>query len=460
MRSRLPVAALAALALSGCINVGPDYVRPETTVPERWGTPPPAVAIDPQWWKIFNDAELDKLVGEALAHNRDLAIAAARIEQARGQLAVTRSYESPDVGIQGSRGRERQSQSGSFPVEPQYVVANSNRWGLAASWELDFWGKYRRATEASRAELLASEAGRDAVRATLVADVVRGYVALAAIDRNRTIALRTLEGRRIAMDLQRKRLDAGVISELDLRQLEATVAAAEALVPVIDQNRVRQETALAVLLGRSPREVYDPVVGRGPIATPIAQVPPGLPSEVLLRRPDLRESEAKLVAANARIGVARAAYFPAISLTGFYGSESVQLSNLFSGPASAWNMVGQLTQPLWAGGQIRGGVQVAEARQQEAALQYQQAIANAFREVRDALAAQSNFSESVAAQLKRENALATSLEMQALRYKGGLANLFELLQTEDDLLKARLELVEAERLQRAAIVDLYTALGI
>jgi multidrug efflux system outer membrane protein len=458
--NRPVLAALGALALSGCINVGPDYVRPESTLPEKWGTPAPLAAVDPAWWKLFNDAELNKLVDEALANNRDIAIAAARVEQARGQLAVVRSDQSPDVGIRGSHGRERQSQSGSFPVEPQYVVANSNRWGLAASWELDFWGKYRRATEAARADLLATEAGRDAVRATLVSDVVRGYLSIGALDRAREIALRTLEGRRIAMDLQQQRLAAGVISELELRQLEASVAAAEALVPALEQDRLRQETALAVLLGRSPREVYDVKIARGTLATPMPQVPPGLPSEILLRRPDLRESEARLVAANARIGVARAAYFPSIGLTGFYGSESVQLSNLFTGPASAWNLVGGLTQPLWAGGQIRGGVEIAEARQQEAALQYQQAIANAFREVRNALSAQSNASEAVAAELKREKALAAALELQVLRYKGGLTNLFELLQTESDLLQARLLLIDAERLQRAAIVDLYTALGI
>jgi multidrug efflux system outer membrane protein len=285
-------------------------------------------------------------------------------------------------------------------------------------------------------------------------------LSISALDRGREIALRTLEGRRVAMDLQRQRLAAGVISELELRQLEASVAAAEALVPALEQDRLRQETALAVLLGRTPREVYDVKIARGTLATPMPQVPPGLPSEILLRRPDLRESEARMVAANARIGVARAAYFPSIGLTGFYGSESVQLSNLFSGPASAWNLVGGLTQPIWAGGQIRGGVEIAEARQQEAALQYQQAIANAFREVRNALSAQSNASEAVAAELKREKALAAALELQVLRYKGGLTNLFELLQTESDLLQARLLLIDAERLQRAAIVDLYTALGI
>ena len=279
--TKVAISALAALVLSGCINVGPDYVRPETTLPEKWGTPPPAVAIDTQWWKLFGDLELDKLVDEALANNRDLAIAAARIDQARAQLTVTHAAQTPDVGIQGSRGRERQSQSSSFPVEPQYVTANSNRWGLAASWDVDFWGKYRRGTEAARAELLATEAGREAVRASLISDVVRGYIALAALDRNRTIALRTLEGRRVVMDLQQKRLAAGVISELDLRQLEATVAAAEALVPIIEQNRTRQETALTLLLGRTPSAVYNPNIARGTPLTPTAQVPAGLPSEVL-----------------------------------------------------------------------------------------------------------------------------------------------------------------------------------
>jgi multidrug efflux system outer membrane protein len=234
----------------------------------------------------------------------------------------------------------------------------------------------------------------------------------------------------------------------------------QALIPVLRQQRVRQEGALAVLFGRTPREVYAAQVDRGTSTPPlVTEVPAGLPSDLLLRRPDLREAEARLHAANARIGVARAAYFPSISLTGFYGGESQSLSDLFTGPARTWNLTGALLQPLLAGGQIRGGVDLANARTREAAELYQKAVANAFKEVRDAIAAQTNLREAYTAQQERERALARTLELSRLRYDNGAVSLFEVLETERQLLLARLDAIDAERDRRAAIVDLYLAMG-
>jgi multidrug efflux system outer membrane protein len=235
---------------------------------------------------------------------------------------------------------------------------------------------------------------------------------------------------------------------------------AEARVPRLEQQRVSQEGVLAILLGRSPREVYQAQVARGASETPPAvEVPAGLPSDLLLRRPDLRQAEEVLHAANARIGVARAAYFPSINLTGFYGGESQALADLFKSPARTWSAGAGLLQPLFAGGQIRGGLDLAEARMRDAALQYQQAIANAFREVRDAIALQASARDVFVARQARETALARAFELARLRYQYGAISLFETLDTERQLLAARLDAIDAERDRRNAVVDLYLALG-
>ncbi len=451
--------AFAAMLLAGC-TVGPGYSRPDVDLPRDYAIVQGSVPAPERWWALFNDPVLDRLVDEALGANRDLRAAAERIEQARAQLSITRADQLPSVGVEASKSRARASALGAVQIPPEFLTTNDHRLVLRFAWEIDFWGKYRRATEAARAELLASEAGRDAVRSTLIGDTVRGYFALQALDRRTEIAERTLLGWRKALELQKMRFDAGVASELDYRQVESNMRTNEALVPVLRLARVRQEGALALLFGRTPREVYEANVDRGVPVTPlVVEVPAGVPSELLLRRPDLRQAEARLHAANARIGVARAAYFPAISLTGYYGGESQALGDLFSGPARTWNVAGGLLQPLFAAGQIKGGVNLADARTREAAELYQKAVANAFREVRDAIAAQSHLREAFAAQQEREGALARTLELARLRYDNGTTSLFELLDTERQLLLARLEAVDAERDRRDAIVELYLALG-
>lgn len=453
------VIALLAMSLAGCA-IGPDYKRPEADLPKDFAARQSEKPAAERWWLLFNDPVLDKLIDEALAANRNLAVAATRIEQARAQFVIERAALTPNAGIQAQKSRDRASAIGPVVIPPEALRTETNRLVLVASWELDFWGKYRRATEAAKAELAASEAGRDAIRNSLVADVARGYFALQALDRSREVALRTLESRRVAIDLLKRRFDAGVISELDFRQFDAEVAAAEAAVPVIEQNRTRQEGALAVLLGRSPRGIYEGRIDRGALLTPEAvEVPAGLPSDLLLKRPDIRQAEAQLMAANARIGVARAAYFPTIKLTGFYGGESQSVSDLFKGPARTWSYGADLLQPLFAGGTISGGVELANARQREAALQYQATIAQAFKEVRDAIAAQSTAREAYIAQARREQSLARALELANMRYGGGVASLLDVLDTERLLLAVRIEAINAERDRRAAIVDLYLALG-
>ncbi len=451
--------AAAGLLLAAC-TVGPNYSRPDADLPKDFGVAQSPLPPADHWWTLFNDPVLDRLVDEALAANHDLKAAAERIEQTRAQLAITRADQLPSVGVDASRSRSRASAFGSVPIPPEFLETNDNRLVLRFAWELDFWGKYRRASEAARAEIVASEAGRDAVRASLIGEVVRGYFALQALDRRIEAVARTLESRVKSLELQKLRLDAGVVSEFEYRQVESDLRTTEALVPITRQQRVRQEGALTVLFGRTPRQVYESRVERGaPSIHAAVEVPAGMPSDVLLRRPDIREAEARLHAANARIGVARAAYFPSISLTGYYGGESQSLGDLFSGPARTWSLAGGLLQPLFAAGQIRGGVDLASARAREATELYQKAVANAFREVRDAIEAQTNLREAFAAQQERENALSRTLELSRLRYDNGAISLFEVLETERQLLFARLDAIDAERDRRAAIVDLYLALG-
>jgi multidrug efflux system outer membrane protein len=449
---------VASLLLVSC-TVGPDYKRPDLDLPKDDGVTQSSATAPQKWWSVFGDPVLDRMVDEALAANYDLKAAAARIENARGRLAIARAPLTPDVGVKGSVSRDRASALGSVPIPPDFLETKTHRLELAASWELDFWGKYRRGSEAARAELVATEAGQEAIRLSLIGEVVRGYFALEALDRRLDVAERTLTGREKALEMQKVRLDAGAVSELEYRQVESDLLGARALVPALRQLRIRQEGALAVLLGRTPRDVMEARIDRGAPGLPTVEVPAGIPSDLLLRRPDVRVAEEQLHAANARIGVARAAYFPSITLTGYYGGESQALGDLFTAQARTWSIAGGLLQPLFAGGQIRGGVQAAQASTIEAEMTYRKAVANAFREVREAIAAQSNLREVAVAQRGRETALERTYELARLRYDNGAVSLFDVLDTERQLLLVRLEAIDADRDRRDAIVDLYLALG-
>ena len=459
MIERRSAALLVALLAGGC-TVGPDYVRPEVDVPKDYGVAQAPAPAPQRWWTLFGDRVLDGLVEEALAGNRDLRIAAARIDQARAQFGIVRADQLPTAGVEGRISRDRASESGAMQFPADSPETTTHRLVVRASWEIDFWGKYRRASEAAMAELFASDSARDAVRASLVAEVVRGYFALRALDRRIEALERTLAGRRKALELQQLRLDAGIVSELEFRQVESDLKTSQALVPRTRQERVRQEGALAVLLGRSPREIF--ATKLEPLPAPpalTAEVPAGLPSDLLLRRPDLREAEARLHAATARIGVARAAMFPSITLTGFFGGESQDLGDIFSSASRTWSLAGGVLHPLLAAGRIQGGIDLADARAREATELYQKVVAVAFREVRDAIAAQSNARESLLAQREREAALERTVVLARLRYDNGAVSLFEVLEIERQQLLARLEAIEAERERAAAIVDLYLALG-
>lgn len=460
---------VTALALGGCISLAPDYQRPATELPSDWRAPAgqSAAALGATWWKIFGDAGLDAMVDEALAHNANLAVAVARVDEARALLGETRSGQFPTVDATYSRDRTQSSLRTATPLPPGTARQRDNYRGtLNVSYELDLWGRLRNATAAARAELLASEAARETVRIALATDVVQAYFTLRSLDEQVAATQRSVISRGESLALQKKRYDAGVISEFEYRQLEAEELAARAQLPALERRRNQQENALAVLLGRSPRAIYTEVAVEKAAATDVSTkprqalvVPAGLPSELLLRRPDLVEAENRLIAANARIGAARAAYFPSLSITGFFGSESAVLSELFTGPAGIWQAAGSITQPIWNSDKVGSQVDAASARQRQALAQYQLAIQNAFREVRDAITAQAKTREQFDAEDRRAATLREALRLAKLRYVSGVASQLDVLDAERNLLAAELNRSDALRAQRAAVADLFKALG-
>jgi multidrug efflux system outer membrane protein len=452
---------LLLVLLAGCATPPPPQ-PPKVELPSAWKESAPRFAEDGRWWLIYQDGELDKLVDEAIARNTDLLIAAARVDEARALVADARGAQLPTVDAEGTAQRQRISQrtGNTFPGIPTRF--SDYRATLNVSWEVDIFGRLRASASAARADLQASEAAREGVRLTLASQVAKSYFSLRALDEQIVVTQRNIALREDALGLQRKRFQGGVISEYDLRQLEAEAASVRAQLPPLEQSRDAEEAALTVLLGRSPQQILQAGVSRTNTfdeSLHAAVLPSGLPSELLLRRPDLVEAERSLAAANARVAAARADMFPSISLTGVAGRESAALSNLFTGPAGVYLFAASVTQPIFAGGRLVARTDAARARERAALAQYQKAIQNAFSEVRTALTDQTHSRESYEAEAAREQALAQSLRLARLRYQNGIASQLDVIDAERGLLAARIARVEALRSQRAAIADLFRALG-
>ena len=454
-----------AMISSGCA-VGPEYHRQDLDLPSRYAPAAAEAGVASlsaagNWWSVFKDPVLDRLMDDALANNLDLVVAAARVTEAQSQLGMVISDQLPAAYASGSRERNRNSSASGRSAPGQPLETTNNRVALNVSYEIDFWGKYRRSTEAARADLLSIEANRDALRLSMTTQAVQGYFNLLGLDAQIRVAQEAIQRGQEALSMQKKRFDAGVISEYDYQQRSAELDAGLAQLPPLESGRSKQERALSVLLGRTPRAVMENNVDRSAPSLPSSPLvaPSGLPSTLLLNRPDLREAEQKLIATNARIGVARAAYFPSISLTGLLGSESSALGNLFTGPARIWNFAGNLTQPLWGAGRLGRQVDAAEARFDQAVAQYKNAIANAFREVQDAIAAQHATREVFEIERRRVDKLTKTWNLAKLRYENGVASQLDVIDAERGLLQAEQSRIEAERQFRFAIADLYKALG-
>jgi multidrug efflux system outer membrane protein len=453
--------ALAAF-IAGC-TLGPAYERPAAELPTAWVDSPAQGVKAPaeRWWTVYGDPALDRLIEEALAHNQDLALAVARVDEARARARAVDSERVPAVDATFQRDRTRASERSPFPIPPDAIERNAYRGQLNVSYEVDLWGRLQSAGDAARADLLATEAARETVRITLATEVVRAYFALVAFDAQVASTRRSLTLRSEGLSLQRVRHQAGLINDFTLRQLEAEVAAARAQLPALEANRTAQELALAVLLGRSPRAIMEGAVARrvaeGEPAAPV--VPEGLPSDLLLRRPDVVQAEQGLIAANARISEARAALFPRIGLSGYYGSESTALTDLFSSPARIWQLAFGLAQPIFQGGRLFAEVDAVKARERQAVARYQKTLQEAFREVRQALNTQVKAREAFDAESARTVALADAARLSRIRYENGLISQLEVIDADRNLLQAELNRSDALRVQRAAVADLVKALG-
>ena len=462
MRHSLLTAAGLAALLAGC-TLGPAYERPAAALPENWTDSPTQGVKAPaaRWWTMYGDPALDRLVEEALTYNQDLALVTARVDEARALAQIADSLRMPSVDATFDRDRTRSSERSPLPIPPSAIERNSYRGQLNVSYEVDLWGRLKSASKAAQAELLASEANRETVRIALATEVVRAYFALVAFDAQVEATGRSLVLRSDGLTLQKIRGNAGLINEFTLRQLEAEVAAARAQLPALEANRTAQELALAVLLGRSPRAIMEGAVARraeqGEPAAPV--VPEGLPSDLLLRRPDVASAEQLLIANNARISEARAALFPRIGLSGYLGSESAALSDLFTGPARIWSLGFGLAQPIFQGGRLFAEIDAVKARERQAVAQYQRTLQEAFREVRQALNTQVKAREVFEAESMRTVALGEALRLARIRYQNGLLSQLEVLDSERNLLQAELNRSDALRVQRAAVADLVKALG-
>jgi multidrug efflux system outer membrane protein len=449
------------LLLTGCA-VGPDYSRPAIATPEvyRGASPNPAATAptqllgDQKWWDVFQDPVLQQLIRTALEQNYDIRIAASRVLQAQAQLGITRADQFPMVSA-GSQvsGQYTPQTSRVFPA----YRTNAGELDLSVVWNLDFWGKYRRETEAARASLLASQWGQRAVLASVVSSVATAYFTLRELDWALDVSKQTLAARRNSLQLTNVLAKNGSVSALDLRQSEQLVYTAAETIPDLERQISQEENSLSILLGDNPGPI--------PRGRPLTEqpdppgVPVGLPSELLERRPDVREAEATLVAANAEIGVAKAALFPSISLTGLAGFESNALNNLFSHSHRVWSDAASLTQPVFAGGALRSGLRLAEAQEQQMLLTYQQTIMNAFQQVSNSLVAYQKGREFREQQELLTAAAEDTDRLSKILYQHGGASYLQVLTSENNAFAAELNLAQAQLDERLALVQLYNALG-
>ncbi len=451
---------VAAVAVAGCA-IGPDYRRPALVQPETFRGQAVAEATsfaDAPWWEAFRDPALQQLIQNALRNNYDVSVAAARIEEARANLRVTRSdlYPALDYGGSISRGKVTPGilggVGGPAPAAGNFYSAN-----MSASWELDIWGRVRRLSEAARATLFATEDARRGVWLTLVSDIAQAYFELLALDVQLQIARDSTQAYQFTYDLFLDRFNLGVASKLETSRALGALGDAQATIPQLESSIVAKENQLSILLGRPPGPIRR---GEAMYAQRVVPtVPAGLPSALLERRPDLRQAEEQLVAANARIGVAKADFFPRFSLTALLGTASPEVSALTGGSATIWAVAGMFSGPLFNAGRTLGTYQASIAQWEQARLQYEQAVLVALREVSDALTALARLSDAETGQDTAVRALADAVDHATARYQQGLASYFEVLEAQQQLYPAQNTLAQIRRNRLVAYVQLYKALG-
>jgi multidrug efflux system outer membrane protein len=460
------VFTLMAGLFASCRVVGPAYRKPIVPAPATFrgavDAPTPvdtASLADLKWFEVFKDEALQALIRTALERNYDLRDAVVRVGAARATLGITRADETPTIAVGADFSTIRSSRSGSFPLPEGFEQRRT--FGSVAlnllTFEADIWGRLKRATEGARANLLATEENRKAVVTTLVSDVAAEYFNLLELDAELEIARRTLATREESLKLIRTREHKGVATTLDVRQGEQLVHSAGREIPQIEQEIEQTENRISLLLAQNPGAVR-----RGQSLMEQEQpvsVPPGVPSELMERRPDIRGAEQELIAANAQIGVAKAAYYPRISLTGLLGSQSSDLLGLFKGAAGTWQFVPQVSQPIFNGGRNRSTVELATAQQQLALIQYERVIQTAFREVSDTLVQYQKVREVRARQEQLVSTLQDRSRLSYMRYRGGVDTLLNALDADRDLFDAELGLAQTRRNELLTLVQLYKSLG-
>jgi multidrug efflux system outer membrane protein len=457
----LPVLAGGIVFLAGC-NVGPKYVRPNYTAPPAFrGADDAAIKTeaksslgDEQWSTVYREPELQDLLRRALANNYDVRIAAQRILEQQAQVRITRSQEFPTISVGGTAIGATLPSSLGVQVPNPLVEGSFN---VSAAWTPDFWGLYRRQTEAARAQLLAQTWARRAVLLTLVQEVATTYLQIRALDRELEITRETIKVRQNSVDLTKTLEGGGSVPLSDVRQAEQLLYTATSQVPQLEEQIEQQENGLTLLLGENP----GPITHKDPnaLTPPPQDLPTGLPSELLERRPDIQEAEATLIAANAQIGVARAQFFPNLAISGSAGVGGDSLSSIFSTSGKTIYGLGTLTQPLFEGGKLRGQLQLSEETKQEMVLNYQKTIAGAFRDVSNALIALNKQRANREQQEKLVAAAEDSTRLARIRYQGGSTSYLEVLTTDSNLYTAELNLVGAQQGEALTLVQLYGALG-
>lgn len=455
------IVVLCLAVLSGCA-VGTKYRRPAVQAPDQFRGPAPEVTSpgtasnsvgDLNWESVYQDEHLRQLIRTALERNYDVRIAAERVIAAQAQLGITRADQLPTVGVGASLFSERQSLGRQIPP----IQREAGNVTASFFWELDFWGKYRKATESARANLAATEWGRRTVVNTLISNVASSYLQLRDLDAQLEITRKTLQSREESLRLTQNLADGGRASMADVRQAEQLVYTASAAIPTLEQQIEQEENFISALLGQNPGAIAR---GRTLQEQPrLSSIPAGLPSELLERRPDIRQAEEDLIAANAQIGVAKAALFPSISLTGTAGFQSSSLTNLFTGPAGIWNAGASLFQPVFEGGRLRNNVRFTESQQRQLLLRYEQTVQNAFRDVSDSLIAYRKTSEARQEQEHLVTAAQDSARLARVRYEAGSAAYLEVLTNETNFYDAELSLSRARLNETLALVQLYNSLG-
>jgi multidrug efflux system outer membrane protein len=458
------LACALATALTGCATLGPDYQRPDVALPQAWrnGLPNARDVVNTEWWKALGDPALDALVAEAIDANKDLQLATLRVEEFDAKLQVTRADGRPQIGYSAKAERRRYSEEQPRPVNQnddgsfeRVTTQNAFEVGSNFSWELDLWGRVRRAKESARADVMASEDARRAMMLTVVTSVATSYVQLLALDHQLELARQTEKNRSDALALVQKKYEGGAASKLDVAKARAAMYDVAVEVPDLERQVAELENATSLLLGRNP----GPIKRSSLLALKLPPVPAGIPSDILERRPDVMEAEQDLVSANAKIGVAKAEYFPTISLTGLLGLGSNQIDTLLQRSAMTNSIGAGLLGTIFSGGRIKGDIRASEAVQKQMLVKYQQTIQTALREVEDALVFNAKAGEIATAGTEQLAALRDAVQLSEVRYEGGESSFIDVLDAQQDLYDAQNQQVARDRDTYLALIAIYKAMG-